>query len=432
MTQSVVVIGAGAFGLGTALELKRRGYNVTVIDSAANYGANPLAASTDISKIIRGDYGLDEVYVEMHQESRLRWLEWNSKWAAPVYHETGMLVLSKEKLERGKFAGNSYYTLLEQGYPLERLQGAEAIQARFPAWNSGSGQYVDGYFNPRAGWAESGRVIAHLLQDARAAGVTLIEGHVEALVYEQPGAERGRVRGVALSDGRQVLADWTVSAAGAWSYWLLPQLRSLLTPRAQIVFHFALPDQQSVAKYSAPTFPVYCADIQTSGFYGFPFHPREKCLKVGFHGLGHSILDKRIDRGVLEDVLGSVRATELAKFRAFLESTFPDLRDAEAVYSRACMYNDSTDGHFIIDHDPDRPGLVIATGGSGHGFKFVPVIGGLIADVLERKPNRWAKQFVWRQPSVAQVDACRCVDQPLPAAVPSPHVASPATPQAKL
>jgi len=60
------------------------------------------------------------------------------------------------------------------------------------------------------------------------------------------------------------------------------------------------------------------------------------------------------------------------------------------------MYCDSFDGDLWIDHDPRHEGLVVASGGSGHAFKFAPVLGPLISDVLERKPNPWTDRFRWR------------------------------------
>ena len=62
------------------------------------------------------------------------------------------------------------------------------------------------------------------------------------------------------------------------------------------------------------------------------------------------------------------------------------------------MYCDTFDGDFLIDQDPNREGLIVAGGGSGHGFKFAPVIGGVVADVVEGRDNRWAKRFKWRDP----------------------------------
>jgi glycine/D-amino acid oxidase-like deaminating enzyme len=91
-----------------------------------------------------------------------------------------------------------------------------------------------------------------------------------------------------------------------------------------------------------------------------------------------------------------VYASDLEHLRRFLAFTFPALLDAEVVYTRRCLYSDTLDGHFWIDHHPQRPGLVVAAGGSGHAFKFAPVLGPLIADVAEGRPNGWAAKFRWR------------------------------------
>jgi glycine/D-amino acid oxidase-like deaminating enzyme len=99
-------------------------------------------------------------------------------------------------------------------------------------------------------------------------------------------------------------------------------------------------------------------------------------------------------------------ADQEEKFRDFLRGTFPALADAPVLFHRLCPYCDSWDGNFWIDHDPDRPGLVVATGDSGHAFKFTPILGKLIVDVLEREPNEFASKFAWRtRGSLAREDA---------------------------
>jgi glycine/D-amino acid oxidase-like deaminating enzyme len=82
--------------------------------------------------------------------------------------------------------------------------------------------------------------------------------------------------------------------------------------------------------------------------------------------------------------------------REFVSSTFPALEDAPIVYSRVCMYCDTHDGHFWIAADPDRKGLVLAAGDCGHGFKFAPVLGEIIADAVEEKSNPILQKFCWR------------------------------------
>jgi sarcosine oxidase / L-pipecolate oxidase len=85
--------------------------------------------------------------------------------------------------------------------------------------------------------------------------------------------------------------------------------------------------------------------------------------------------------------------------RAFLAASLPDLYDAPLVYTRRCLYVDTPDGDFWISHHPQREGLTVASGDNGHGFKFAPILGELIADAVEGKPNHWLSKFRWRDVS---------------------------------
>jgi glycine/D-amino acid oxidase-like deaminating enzyme len=91
-----------------------------------------------------------------------------------------------------------------------------------------------------------------------------------------------------------------------------------------------------------------------------------------------------------------VTAEDEKNLREFLASTFPSLADAPFVYTRVCMYCDTHDGHFWIARDPEREGLVVAAGDSGHGFKFAPVLGEIIADAVEGKHYPLLDKFRWR------------------------------------
>jgi sarcosine oxidase / L-pipecolate oxidase len=82
--------------------------------------------------------------------------------------------------------------------------------------------------------------------------------------------------------------------------------------------------------------------------------------------------------------------------REFLAVTFPLLHEAPVVYTRVCLYCDSPDGHFFIGRDPDRPRVAVASGDSGHAFKFAPVLGALVADVVEGRSDPLQARFAWR------------------------------------
>ena len=383
---SIVVVGAGVFGLTAAWELRTRGWTVDVID--AGPVPRPAAASTDISKVIRMDYGADDFYTAWAEEALAGWDRWNAKWGRAFYHEDGFLLLSRKRLQPGDFEHDSLTTIARRGHELLRLDG-DVLEKRFPAWSPQ--QYPDGYFNPRAGWAESGAAMARIAGEARAAGVT-IAADVRFVALVERG---GRVTGVRTDRGERH-ADVVLVAAGAWTPWLLPDLDSVMWTTGQPVVHF---DAGTSPRWRAPQFPVWAADIARTGWYGFPALG-DGTLKIGHHGNGRRVHPDD-DRAVLPE--------EVERFRVFLRGNLPDLADAPIQSTRLCLYCDTFDGDFWIDRDPARAGLVVAAGDSGHGFKFAPVLGALIADIVEAKPNVRADRFRWRARVLDGREAARAV-----------------------
>lgn len=362
VTADAVVVGAGVFGLAGARELRRRGLRVTLLDPGPL--PHPLAASTDVSKVVRMEYGADVAYMALVERALEGWRRWNREatLGEPLFHETGVLMVTRQAMAPGGFEHDSHHTLLARGHRPERLDAATLVR-RFPAWRPGS--HVDGFFHARGGWAESGRVIAALADLAEREGVDLRVG--ESAVELVTAGDR--VTGVRTASGATHSAARVVIAAGAWTPRLVPELRAAMRISGHPVFHLrpAAPE-----RFTGDGFPVFTADIARTGWYGFPLHPREGIVKIGNHGAGQE-LDPSRDARV-------VGPEEVDRLRAFLAATFPGLVDAELVATRRCLYTDTRDGHLWIDRHPERPGLVVASGGSGHAFKLAPVLGELVAD----------------------------------------------------
>lgn len=385
----VVVVGAGAFGLATARELDARGLEVVVVERGVV--PHPDAASTDLSKLVRGDYGCDVHYTELMDRAWPRWHEANARYrhtlGRPLCHETGFLVLSSEPMIPGGFEHDSFASQSARGHALERLRGAE-LEARFPALSRG--RFVDGYVNPRGGWVESGAVIAEEARDLRARGVAIHEHfHFEALV------SRGdRVVGVRSQGGAVLEGDAVVLAAGSASRALLPELGERLRPTGHPVVVLRPSDP---ARFAPPSFLPWAADIGRTGWYGFAANA-DGLFKLAHHG-----------PGIAFDPDGPrvVPATELERFRAFLRGALPGLVDAPIAMTRVCFYADTFDGDFLIDRHPERPGLVVATGDSGHAFKFYPVLGELVADALLDLENPFASRFRWRALGATRAEQAR-------------------------
>jgi glycine/D-amino acid oxidase-like deaminating enzyme len=192
------------------------------------------------------------------------------------------------------------------------------------------------------------------------------------------------VRGIVLDDGQRLAGEFVVMAVGAWTPYLLPFTKEFFRTSGQPVFHLK-PRQAEL--FAPERFPVFGADITTTGYYGFPIN-RDGVVKIANHGPGQEMSPESPKRAATPE--------DEKNLREFLSSTFPPLADAPIVYSHVCMYCDTHDGHFWIARDPERKGLVIAAGDSGHGFKFAPVLGEIIADAVEEKPNPILQKFRWR------------------------------------
>lgn len=385
MSASILILGGGCFGLTAALELRARGWRVTLIDQGRL--PHPDAASTDISKVARMDYAADEQHTAMGERSLNRWREWNARWGEDLYHEDGFLVMSRGDMQPGGFEHDSHAFLKGRGHKLRRTSSS-MLRERHPAWNHEL--YHDGYLNPIGGWVESGRVIARLAAEARAAGVEIIEDVADPRLQ----FDGECCTGIASSDGIQWKADRTLVAAGAWTPTLLPHLQNVMWATAQTVFHFKPQDPRP---FTPPQFPVWGADIGRTGWYGFPANANG-LVKVANHGPGRRV--NACDPRVMPD-------GEEERYRVFLRETFPSLADAPLHSSRVCLYCDAFDGAFWIDHDPGHPNLIVAAGDSGHAFKFTPVMGGIIADVVEMKSNPWTRRYRWREKTAAVSDGAR-------------------------
>ena len=373
--RKIVVVGAGINGLTAAIELKRRGHQVTLVDPGPV--PHPLAASTDISKAVRTAYGPDEDYSALAEQSIALWRQWNAEFGVKLYHEVGMMFVRREPMEPHHFEYQSLTTLQRRGRSVERLNSS-SLRDRFPAW-SGK-EYRDGILEREAGYVESSNVIATLAKQARTVGVELPE-RARVIALDE---DDNRVNGVVLENDERIAADTTLIAAGAWTPFLLPFTQAFFRSTGHPVFHLKPANPEM---FKPECFPIFGADISGTGYYGFPLNGAG-VVKIANHGPGREMSPDSTERVVTRE--------EEEQLREFVSETFPALTDAPIVYTRICLYCDTADGHFWIAPDPQRPGLVIAAGDCGHGFKFAPVLGGLISDAVEERDNRLLHKFRWR------------------------------------
>jgi len=370
-----IVVGAGINGVVAAIELRKRGHQVVLVDPGPL--PHSLAASTDISKAVRAAYGADEDYTALAEQSREIWRQWNVEFGVELYHEIGFLFMRQRSMQPGDFEYESFKVLERRGHRIERISSKQLLE-RFPAWNGE--RYPDGFLDLEAGYAESGRVVATLIRRANSLGV---EFH-QTTKFRDLDETGGRVKGILLENGEKIAADTVVMAVGAWTPYALPFTRNFFRASGQPVFHLK-PEKPDL--FTPERFPIFGADISTTGYYGFPLN-RDGVVKIANHGCGREMSPDSPERAVTKE--------EENKMRQFLSDSFPGLADAPIVFTRICLYCDTHDGNFWIAPDPERPELIIAAGDCGHGFKFAPVLGEIIADAVEGKSNPLLEKFRWR------------------------------------
>ena len=192
----VIVVGAGINGVTAAIELKKRGHEVILIDPGPL--PHPLAASTDISKAVRAAYGADEDYTELAERSIKLWRKWNEEFGIELYHETGVMFVRRREMKPGDFEYETFKILQQRGHKVERMNSAQ-LWKRFPAWNPEL--FRDGVLEVEAGYAESGRVVAALVERARSAGVELRQNSRFSHLEEGD----GRTKGIVLDNGERIV-----------------------------------------------------------------------------------------------------------------------------------------------------------------------------------------------------------------------------------
>lgn len=138
------------------------------------------------------------------------------------------------------------------------------------------------------------------------------------------------------------------------------------------------------------------------GLYGFA-RDAHGAVKIGYRGTKFTNPQTQADgaaRSVpitrwTQQSTRKLPLTAASVIQSFVREYLPELIPCE-MKTRLCWYTDSFDNHFVIDFVPGVQGLMVATGGSGHGFKFLPNLGSHVVDRIENKTNSYLRFWKWR------------------------------------
>jgi monomeric sarcosine oxidase len=359
--QKIVIVGAGIIGLATAYSLLKQGMkNVTVLEQETV--DHERAASHGISRLLRFEYGEDALYSEMVRLSQRRWKNLEQSTGNKLYTPTGLLVLGNET---DNFTKSSYDTLRDLGHSPERLSRATCSQ-RFPQFNLS--QHDVFIYNMNAGMLHASYCLKTLQACILDLGGKILEHHCVEHIYNE---NLSRPICLQLTTGDKIMADRVVVATGPWVHRLLGDLHLPVRLTRQYLLYFAnLPSSH----FGLYTFPAFIAD----DLYGFPIHSTcagsgPRWLKAASHGFGAPAEPDEVpavDESVIQHVVEQLHAI------------LPALQQAELIQTESYIYDVSLDEHFILDHVPDDPRVVFATGLTGHAFKFGLLLGEMLGSLV--------------------------------------------------
>ncbi|MEX2153159.1 MAG: FAD-dependent oxidoreductase [Gemmatimonadaceae bacterium] len=383
---NIVVIGAGAFGGWTALNLQRLGARVTLVDMFGP--GNSRSTSGDETRGVRTSYGdrpHGELWMQWANQAISRWKEWDAEYAKPlkmrVFFPSGDLIM---RADWEPFLTQTRTWWQKNGIPHETLP-VDEVQKRWPAFQVRDIKAV--LYEPNAGIVRARRATEAVAEVFRQEGGRMIIGRV---VPPTPGEFDGHT--VRLTSGEMITGDAFVFAVGPWLGKTFPLMQNRMRTPLGTVCYFGTPigDQ----RFTHPNMPSWNFP-GTTGWPGLPVDNRGFRVRGGAGRGGNaggantggstSTRDANSDdasQAGMADPDFSVRWVEperLVRPKQFVADRFPALKDAPILQTWACHYESTSSRNFIIDQHPNLRNVWIAGGGNAEAFKMGPVIGEYVA-----------------------------------------------------
>lgn len=356
-TFDAIVLGIGGMGSAALQALARRGLSVLGIEQFAI--GHDRGSSHGEYRIIRRSYFEHPDYIPLVDASFEGWLALEKASGERLFERTGLLVVGKrdhaviEGIERA----HSRYR-----FALERL-APDAAMARFPGFRVAPDQIA--LFEPDAGMLRVEDCVITMCQQALDAGATLETGQTVRRWWREDG------QCVVETDRSCFRAARLIIAAGPWTGAILSDLELPIRVERRMQMWFRTPESAYRAAEGAP---VFCYALDHGFFYGFPAEPAG-AMKIAEHSGNDPV-------GSADELDRARLPHDLPRVQGFIRDYLPLVRGDETVRHSACMYSMTPDEHFIVDRHPTTPGVAFAAGFSGHGFKFAPAIGELLAKLV--------------------------------------------------
>jgi sarcosine oxidase len=351
-TYDIVVVGLGAMGSAAVYHLARRGARVLGLERFEP--GHDRGSSHGGTRIIRLGYFEHASYVPLLRRSYALWRELEAAAGEPLLHITGIAEIGRPDgaLISGTLASSRLHAL-----PHEVLDARELMR-RYPAFHLPP-DFI-GVVQPDGGFVLAEPAVQAHQRLARQAGAEL--RFAETVQHIEASAGGVRIT----TDHAVVDADSAIIAAGAWTKKLVPDLAMLRATR-QVMAWFT---PQDAACFAPGRFPVFMLESRLGIHYGFPLDATGLKISKHFHQ------DETVDPDNYSRTVTPEDQSLIRSGLAYLPAANGPLRSAQT-----CLYTMTPDGDFIVDRLRSASNILVASPCSGHGFKFAPVIGEMLADL---------------------------------------------------
>jgi len=365
-----IVLGLGAMGSSAALACVQRGQKVLGLEQFSL--VHNQGSSHGQSRIIREVYYEHPAYVPLVQEAFRRWSDLETRTNQSLLTRCACANIGPPKseiIEGVQRAAGEHRLSIE-------TWDAHAIRLNIPAM-AVPDDYV-AVVEANAGWLRVEECIRSMhLQATRLGAMLQDKERVRSWKCTPHHVE-------VVTDKDSYEAGHLIITAGPWAGQKLTELGLPLRVMRQQQLWFTPPEAKA-SQYAAPQLPIFIIDTPDGHFYGIPSQAGPGVKIAQHYGAPELSSPDGINR--------SFHNHDLVPVRQFLRNYLPSLAPATLASSAACIYTLSPDRHFIIDRHPLNERVALATGFSGHGFKFAPVIGEMLADLLENKVRKDTQQL---------------------------------------
>jgi sarcosine oxidase len=362
MTVDVAVIGLGAMGSAALYHLAKRGVRAVGIEQLSP--GHDRGSSHGETRIIRLGYFEHPSYVPLVRAALPLWRALERESGQALLAVTGIIEIGAPD---SALVAGTLRSARQHGLSHEVLDAA-SVMRRFPAFRLPSG-FV-GVLQPEGGILAAEPAIRAQLALAAAAGAEVRANETVRAV--EPTSAGVRV----ITDRGMIEAGQAVVAAGPWLKRLLPDFPVPIRVTRQVLAWFQPND---AALFVRDCCPVFMIENAAGIFYGFPLGQ-----KPGVKFAKHHHDDEAIDPAARTR---SMDGTDEAMLRTTLSVHMP-AANGRLLDSQTCLYTMAPDGDFILDRLPGTPAILVASPCSGHGFKFAPVIGEILADLATTGATR--------------------------------------------